>query len=184
MDDEYGRPVPWRAAAARTARGPTVAPATPRWRQRPDPGGSQFDLHAIVGDLDAGGGELRALGSSLIEDGIGVVDVDQDAARTLRQARELLGHAAGAALRQVPEVAGTLVRHADADHLIVTPEGTVHQNPIAGVENLFNGRRDAGKAGAIKQLSSAAGVAKNQPDVIPDTGILAIRRVRPRLASH
>src|SRR3984957_8048070 len=184
MDDEYGRPAPWHAAAARTARGPTAAQATPRWRQRWDPGGSQFDLHAIVGDLDAGGAELRALGPGLIEDRIGVVDVDQDAARTLGQACELLGHAAGAALRQVPQIAGTLVRHADADHLIVTPEGTVHQNAIAGVENPLDRRRDAGKPRAIKQLPSAAGVAKNQPDVVPDAGILAIRRVRPGLARH
>src|ERR1700689_4485419 len=179
MDDEYGRPVPWRAAAARIARGPTAGRATPRSRQRRDPGGSQFDLHAVVGDFDAGRSELRALGPGLIEDWIGVVDVDQDAARALRQSRELLGHAAGAALRQVPQIAGTLVRHADADHLIVTPEGTVHQHAIAGVENPLDRRRDARKSGRIKQLPPAASVAKDQADVIPDAGILAICRVRP-----
>ena len=123
-----------------------------------------------------------ALGASLIQYRIGVVDVDQDAARTLWQPRELLGHAAGAALRQVPKVAGTLVRHADADHLIVTPEGAVHQYAIAGVKDPLDRRRDARQTGAIKQLPPAAGVAKHQPDVIPDPGILAIRRVRSGFA--
>ena len=64
----------------------------------------------------------------LIEDGIGIVDVNQDFARTRRQAVEPLDHAAGAALRQMADFAPALARHARRDHLIVGPKRPVHQH--------------------------------------------------------
>ena len=75
---------------------------------------SQLDLQAIAGHLDALLAQHGALGGVLIEDRVGVVDVDQNPARVRGQAVEPLEHAARAALRQVPDVARALLRQAEA----------------------------------------------------------------------
>jgi hypothetical protein len=71
------------------------------------------------------------------ENGIGVVDVDQDLARAPRQPIEPLEHAPGAALRQVADVAGALLaRHAQADHLVVasrTCRPPARRRPLHGL---------------------------------------------------
>ena len=41
---------------------------------------SQLELHAIVGDFEAGIQDGAMLGGALVEDRVGVIDVDQDAA--------------------------------------------------------------------------------------------------------
>ena len=77
--------------------------------------------------------ELGALGGILIEDRIGVVHVDQDLARALRQTLQPLEHAARTALRQMTDVACALVREPETDHLVIRPERAVHEHAGGGL---------------------------------------------------
>src|SRR6516162_8047466 len=100
-----------RAAAARTPR------ASRRAMTRTPP--SRCNLQAVPGDLDAAAGELGALRGILIEDRVGVVHVNEEAAGRVRQPPEPLEHSARTALRQVAEVTGAFVRYAESRHLVI-----------------------------------------------------------------
>src|SRR5882724_6808823 len=75
---------------------------------------SQLYLHAVVSHLDAAAIELTSLRTRLVEDRIGVVDVDQYAARRRRQLVEPVQHAAIAGLRQMADIARGLFRQPKA----------------------------------------------------------------------
>src|SRR5690349_11550168 len=83
---------------------------------------SEFDGESIMGYLDVVCGEHRALLAVLVEDAIGVVDVDQHPAGLARQAIEPFDHAACAGLGQMAHVARALGGCPHPDHLVVGPE--------------------------------------------------------------
>src|SRR6185312_17370895 len=103
---------PWRAACSRTP------PGSRELR-------SQVYLHSVPGDFDPAAVELRPLGGVLVENGVGVVHVDQNLARGGGQQAEPLQHAAGAAQREMAHVTRPLARKAEPDHLVVAPERAV-----------------------------------------------------------
>src|ERR1700753_618479 len=57
-----------------------IAPSTSIFDRADEVEDSQFELHAVVGDFEAGIDDGAMFGSALVEDRVGVVDVNQDAA--------------------------------------------------------------------------------------------------------
>src|SRR5690349_24524028 len=92
----------------------------------------KFELHAIVGDFEAGiqhGAMFRAF---FVKDGVRIVDVNQDSA-PFGFGRKLLEQSAGAGERQVADFARRFSAAARAHQFIVTPEGTVNESRVSGL---------------------------------------------------
>src|SRR6267154_5097468 len=70
---------------------------------------SQVDFHPVVRHLDAVASQLPMFGTVLVQDRIGVVDVNQHAARAGRQGVEVLDHPARAVLRQMADLVRALL---------------------------------------------------------------------------
>ena len=83
-------------------------------------------------------------------------------------------HAAFAALRQVADVARGLLRQAHLlfDHLVVGPEGAVHQHRTGAAHQVEQRRRDLAEARCIEQRCAAASGVGDQhtPMLSPGTG--------------
>ena len=92
---------------------------------------SQFELHAIVGDFEAGIDDLAMFGTAFVEDGIGVVDVEQDAAAA-GVAREEFKQSVFAGEREMSHLARFLFAAAGLDEFVVAPEGAVEESDAAG----------------------------------------------------
>src|SRR5258708_7292466 len=90
----------------------------------------QFELHAIVGDFEAGIQHDTVLRAFFVKDGIGVVDVNQDFA-PFGVGRKLLEEAAGTGERQVADFASGFSAAARAHQFIVAPEGAVDENDVS-----------------------------------------------------
>ncbi len=84
-----------------------------------------------IGDFEAGIDDGAMFGSALVEDRIGVVDVNQDAA-ALRIAREEFEQAVFAGEREMAHVARFLFAAAGLDEFVVAPEGAVEESDAAG----------------------------------------------------
>src|SRR6185312_15403054 len=111
MDGGCGKPRRFRAASLRTPRGSTALSSVMRPSQR--------DLHAVVRDLDTGSAHTSVLGAIFVENGIGVVDVDQYLSRRCGQGREKFEHALRAIERPMAHVARMLLRDAERNQFIV-----------------------------------------------------------------
>ena len=96
---------------------------------------SQFELHAIVGDFKAGIQHGAMFGAVLIEDGVGVIDVDQNAAAA-GVAGELLEQARCTGERKMADVASGFVAAAGAAELVVAPKGAIDKNDVGGCGEL------------------------------------------------
>jgi hypothetical protein len=126
--------------------------------------------------------QRRALGRVLVEDRIGVVDVDQEAPGRRRQFAEPLDHSARTRLRQVADLAGQLGSDAQAGHFIVGPEGSVDHHCIGVRHGIERGRVDRAEARCIEQAPPAPDICDRDADVVARNRMVAVRRVRRRLA--
>src|SRR5579872_4307869 len=91
---------------------------------------SQFELHAIVGDFEAGIYDGAVFGRAVVEDGICVVDVNQDAAGA-GVGWEECEQAVFAGEWEMAHVAGFLFAAAGFDEFVVAPEGAIEESDAA-----------------------------------------------------
>ena len=118
----------------------------------------------------------------LVENGIGVVDVDENLARGRRQPIQPLQHAARAALRQMSDIAGAFARNPQPDHLVIGPKGAVHQHAGGGLHGVHRLVVDGAEARRIEHCSSALLVLDHQREVVAGDRRIAVRRIRSGLA--
>lgn len=126
-------------------------------------------MHAIPGHFDAAGIQFGAFGRSGVEDGIGVVDVDEHLARG-RHLRQHLEHAARPALRQVPHLPAELVADLADQHLVIAPERTVHQQAVGAAHPFEQRLVHLAEARRIEQGTGAIEVLDEQADVVARMG--------------
>src|SRR5215467_1883106 len=92
--------------------------------------GLEFELHAIVGDFEAGIQHGTMLSAFFVKDGIRVVDVNQDFAPFDLRGK-LFEQAPFARKRQVADFARGFFAAARAHQLVVAPEGAVNESRIS-----------------------------------------------------
>src|SRR6267378_6931878 len=114
---------------------------------------SQHDLHAVLGDFYPTPVKLGALRRRLVEYRVGVVHMDQNPARARRQPLEPFEHPAGPALGQMPDIARTLAREPEADHLVVRPERAVYQHARGRLHGTPDALLHSTQAGRIERSS-------------------------------
>src|SRR5262245_40537074 len=107
-------------------------------------------------------------GGILVEDGIGVVDVNEDLARG-GIGRELREKAVASGERDVTHFAGGFVASTGREEFVVGPEGAVEQDHAAGSGGFEPFAGDIGKArceeerfGALFEAESNDGLLRNQ----------------------
>ena len=120
----------------------------------------------------------------LVEDRVGVVDVDQHLARGGRQLVQPLEHAASAGLRQVPHGARGLGRGAEADHLVVGPQRAIDQHAVGGLHRRPHMRLHLAQPGRVEQALAAGRIDERDADVVARLRAVAVRRVRWRIAGQ
>src|SRR5689334_21713698 len=91
----------------------------------------KFELHAIVGDFEAGIQHGAVLGAFFVKDGIRVVDVNQDFAALCFRG-ELLEQALRARERQMADFARRFFAAARAHQFIVAPERAIYESRVGG----------------------------------------------------
>ncbi|MPN64928.1 hypothetical protein SDC9_212707 [bioreactor metagenome] len=127
---------------------------------------SNGDAPAILGYLDAAPGQFGPLRRGFVEDGIGVVDVDENLAHVPGQSVQPVHHAAGAVLRQVADVTGGLARQAGGNHLVVGPESAVDHHAIGFRHAGEDFRRAGAEAGGVEEPGAALLVGDGDADVV------------------
>src|SRR5262249_51145026 len=103
--------------------------------------------HAIVGDFEAGFQYRAMLGRILVENGVGIVNVNQDFA-AVSVGRELRQQAVGPGKRGVADFAGGFAAAAGAAEVVVGPESAVDQNHIGRHGQFLPFRVVAGERGS------------------------------------
>ncbi len=91
-------------------------------------------------------------------------------------------HAAFAALRQMPHVARALLGDAEADQFVIGPAGAVYQKAVGIFQKGFEMRFEFTEARRVKQVLACAQVFDAYADIVAFLRILAMRRIRRRLA--
>src|SRR5262245_17284094 len=95
------------------------------------PGGataSELDVHSVIRYLDASSFDCRPFWAAFVEDGIRVVDVNENFSGGAREVRQVLQHAARTALGQMPHVARPRLANTGSRELVVAPKGAIDQH--------------------------------------------------------
>ena len=124
-------------------------------------------------------------GPVFVEDRVGVVDVDEHAARTLRAAATSCSiMPPGPLCGRWPMSRARFFDRPSADHLVVGPEGAVDQHAVGSLQH--RARHAAGispQARRVEQLAAAARGRGTSGRCCRPARTLAVRRVGRRLAS-
>ena len=100
------------------------------------------------------------------------------------QAAEPFEHAALAALGEMAEVAGALLRDTHANHLVVAPERTVDEHARGSLHAFEQPLVDRTESRGIHGGMAAAAVLEDEGHVVAGNGRGAVRRIRRGLARH
>src|SRR5262245_47444416 len=135
---------------------------------------SQHYLHSVEGHLDAFVLERPALRGILVENGIGVVDMDQNPARA-RELAQSLDHSPGSRLRQVSDLSRPLASDPKADHFFICPEGTVYEEAVDADHRAAYPLVEIAESRRIEGPTFRFPVADEGPDVVA-----GLRPIPPR----
>src|SRR4029434_4944578 len=93
-------------------------------------------------------------------------------------------HPAGTELRQMADLASTLTSYAQADHLVVGPERSIHEQTVRRRHRPANDLVDLGDARGIQDAAARLPIVNHDADVVARLRSVAARRKRCGLADQ
>ena len=136
---------------------------------------AQAHFHAVVRNLYAMRGQGLPLRPKLIQNWVGVVDVNQNFSRRCRQLVQPLDHATGPRLRQMSHCAAGLFRCAQANHFVIGPQSTINQYNIGALHRLPDVRFDLDQTRGIEYALTRASVDNRHADIVARRRLVAMR---------
>ena len=115
-----------------------------------------------------------------VENGVGVIDMDKDFPACWHGIQHI-DHAPGAALGKMPHFLTGTGTHLAAQHFIVVPNGTIHQQRVGFAHPLQNLLIGLPEPRGVHDGFTTAGVFYEKPNVVSRVGIIPARRIRRRI---
>src|SRR5690606_19406445 len=144
---------------------------------------SKVEVHAVVGYFDILALERSALIRVLPQNGIGVVDVNENLAGRLQRPQRF-NHASFARLGQVSHVQRALLADAQIDHFIVGPAGAVDEQAVGLLHERHDVRLDGSQAWCVEQLSAGADIFQLDAQIVALVRVMTVGRIGGRLAGQ
>lgn len=135
--------------------------------------GLQFDIHSIKRHLDSFVLQNFSLGRIFVENGIGVVNMNQDFAR-LVHGLQYFDHTARAGLWQMTDVSGFLIVKPDCLHLVIQPESAIDQQAIRLAHELSGLIGQLPQTWRIEKILAAALIGHFHTNIVADMGVITM----------